>query len=161
MKSPFARGLIFVIITSLLIGGVIFFNRILAVDAFTSEEAQHALYGFWIWRDIQTLDLGAFGYDTQRQMVWPFLHSWFLGLVFLIFAPGYVSARLLSLFFFLAAMILIYLFSNELCDKKSWRVGVFAVLLALTSHLMIEFASLNMIEGLGALLFILSLPFFI
>ena len=53
-------------------------------------------------------------------------------------------------------MILIYLFSNELCDKKSWRVGVLAVLLALTSPLMIEFASLNMIEGLGALLFMLA-----
>jgi len=152
--SLFWKGFIFVLAAVILVGGVVFANRILAGDAFTKEEAQHALYGYWLARDIQTLNLSAFCYDTQRQMVWPFLHSWLLSIFFLIFGTSYVSARLLSLFLFFGTVILIYLLSDKLCDEKGWKVGIVASLMALTSPMMIRFATENMIEALGAFLFI-------
>ncbi|MDD5382779.1 MAG: glycosyltransferase family 39 protein [Candidatus Margulisbacteria bacterium] len=151
--SPFWKGFVFVLIAALLAGGVVFISRVLAGDAFNREEAQHALYGMWLARDIKALDIGSFWYDTQRQMVWPFLHSWVLSFFFLVFGTSYLTARLLSWALFLAAVILIYLISTELCDEKGWRVGIVASLLALTSPIMIRFAAENMIEGLGALLF--------
>ncbi|MEE8637978.1 MAG: hypothetical protein V3T21_02930, partial [Candidatus Margulisiibacteriota bacterium] len=82
--SPFWKGFVFVLAAILLVGGVVFVSRVVAGDTFNQEEAQHALYGLWITRDIQALNWNAFWYDTQRQLVWPFLHSWFLGFFFLI-----------------------------------------------------------------------------
>jgi hypothetical protein len=152
--SVFWKGFIFVLAAVLLVSGVVFVNRIVLGDAFNREEAQHALYSLWLWRDIHAGDWAGFWHDTQRQMVWPFLHSWILSVFFFIFGVSYVSARFLSLVFFLGTIVLIYLLSNKLCDIKGWRVGIVAVLLALTSPIMIRFASENMIEGLGALLFL-------
>lgn len=152
--SWFWKGFIFVLLAAILVSSLVFVNRILAGDAFSRQEAQHALYGVSIWRDISAGDWNNFWYDTGRQMVWPFLQSWLLSVVFFFFGVGYVSARTLSLVFFFASIIFIYLLSNELCDKKGHKVGILAVFLALTSPLMLKFATLNMIENLGALLFL-------
>jgi len=152
--STFTKGLIFVLIAAILAGGFIFVNRILAGDAFSKEEAQHALYGLWLWRDMQALDFGAFWYDTLRQMNWPFLHSWVLSLSFTVFGVSYTAARFLSLIFFLSSVIMLYLLSGTLSKKTGWKIGVLACLLALTSPILVRFASENMLEGLGALLFV-------
>ncbi len=152
--SPFAKGLIFILAVVLLVGGIIFINRILPGDAFSKEEAQHALYGFWLWRDVRALDWNSFWYDTGRQLIWPFLHSWILTVFFLIFGVGYVSARSLSLLFFVLSVLLVYVFSSRLSEKSGWKIGIVSCLLMLTSPLMIKFSSLNMLEGLGALLFL-------
>ncbi|MFC1571699.1 ArnT family glycosyltransferase [Candidatus Margulisiibacteriota bacterium] len=152
--SSVQRGLVIVLAATILIGGVIFVNRILAGDAFTYEEAQHALYGMWLTRDVKTLDWGTFWYDTHRQMAWPFLHSWLQSLFFLVFGVGYVSARLLSLVLFMATVVMMYFFSNQVCGKSGWKIGILACALALTSPIMLRFASENMLEGLGAFLFL-------
>ncbi|MDI6731537.1 MAG: glycosyltransferase family 39 protein [Candidatus Margulisbacteria bacterium] len=153
-KSLYFKGLAILIAVVLLIGGLIFVNRILRGDAFSKEEAQHALYGVWLVRDIQALDFGAFFYDTQRQMNWPFLHSWLLSLFFLIFGVSCTTARVLSLLFFLLSIVLIYLISLRFSNRLGQRIGFVAVLLALTSPLMVRYASENMLEGLGAFLFL-------
>lgn len=143
-----------VLIAALLVGGTIFVNWIVRGDAFNKEEAQHALYGMWIWRDLQGLDLKSFWYDTQRQMTWPFLHSWILSLFFLLFGVGYTSARSLSLVFFLGSVVLVYILSNNLSEKHGTKIGILASFLVLTSPLLIRFASQNMLEGLGAFLYL-------
>ncbi|MFH1825889.1 MAG: glycosyltransferase family 39 protein [bacterium] len=153
-KTPFHKGLIFVLIAALLVGGVLLFTRVIGGDAFSREEAQHGLFGLWITRDIQTLDWGNFWYDTQRQMNWPFLHSWILSLFFLIFGAGYTSARLLSLLLFVATIVLMYLLANKLCREKGWQIGILACVLGLTSPMVLRFATENMLEGLGVVLFL-------
>lgn len=153
-QSPFVRGLIVVLAATLIVGGLVFSNRILAGDIFEKEEAQHALYGFWLWRDIQSLDWGSFWHDTERQMFWPFLHSWILSLFFLVFGVSYITARSLSLLFFVLSIIMVYALSNKISEKSGWRIGIISVLLMLTSPLMIKYASLNMLEGLGSFLFL-------
>ncbi|MFC1568239.1 glycosyltransferase family 39 protein [Candidatus Margulisiibacteriota bacterium] len=152
--SPFVTGLIIVLLAALLAGTYIFINRIQAGDAFTWEEASHGLYGVWIWRDINASDWGAFWYDTGRQMVWPFLHSWLLAIFFLDFGVSYMSARLLSLVLFLVSVVLVYGIANQLSERSGWKIGIMASALMLTSPLMVSFASENMIEALGALLFL-------
>lgn len=154
--APYSKGLIIVLLLLIISGGLILINRIFLGDAFNREEALHAIYSLWVTRDLKALDFGALWYDTQRQMVWPFLHSWLQGILFLFLGVSYVSARLLSWFFFFGIIILIYLFSNQLCTNKGPKVGVIAVILALTSPIMIQFACENMIEGLGAFLFLLT-----
>lgn len=161
MKKSLARwGLIGFLLLVILATGLIFFNRILPGDAFTKEEAQHALYGYWLVRDVQTLNWHGFWYDTNRQMVWPFLHSWFQAVFFLIFGIGYVSARALSLVLFLSTLYLMYSLSIRLGDKLGHRIGLVSVALALTSPLMIRFASENMLEALGAFLFLASANYY-
>jgi len=155
-KSPFARGLTFVLVAILVVTGIIFVNRILLGDAFSKEEAQHALYGLWILKDIQSLDLVSFWYDTQRQMVWPFLHSWVLSFFFLFFGAGYSAARLLSLLLYMASVFMVYVLSTHLSQKTGYKIGIVAAALALTSPMMIHYASSNMLEGLGAFLFLAS-----
>lgn len=145
-----------VIVAAILVGGIVFANRILAGDAFSKEEAQHALYSFWLWKDMRALDWGNFWYDTNRQMFWPFFHSWLLSGFFLVFGVSYISARSLSLLFFLASVVYIYLISDKLSEKNGWKIGVLAALLALFSPMMIDYSSLNMLESLGALLFLVS-----
>lgn len=152
--SFFWKGFIFTLAAILLVGGFIFVNRIVVGDSFNQEEAQHALYGLWLWRDIQTLNWDGFWYDTQRQLFWPFLHSWFLSFFFLIFGVGYGTARLMSLVIFVFSIILIYLLSSKMSKRAGPKIGMLSVVLALTSPLMLRFATENMLEGLGALLFL-------
>lgn len=154
-RSPLVRGLVFVLAAILVVSGIIFINRIVLGDAFTKEEAQHAVYGLWILRDIQSLNIVNFWYDTQRQMVWPFLHSWILSLFFLIFGASYTTARFLSLLFFMASVLMTYFLSVHLSEKTGYKIGVAAAALALTSPLMIHYSAANMLEGMGAFLFLL------
>jgi len=152
--SFFWKGFVFLLVLILLGGGIIFSNQILAGDAFNREEASHALYALWIQRDMQAEDWESFWYDTQRQMVWPFLHSWVLAVFFLIFGVGYTSARLLSLLFFIFSLLLIYLITNRMSEKDGPKIGILAVILALTSPLLLRYAAQNTLESMGALLFL-------
>ncbi len=153
-KSSFERGLVIVLVAAIIVGAILFFTQILSADAFTKEEAQHGLYGLWIYKDINALDAKAFLYDTSRQLVWPFLHSWILGIVFFTFGPSTVVARLLSLAMFLGIAVFMYLLSAHFSHKIGQKPGVTAALLALSSPLLIRFGTANMLEALGALLFL-------
>ncbi len=149
----FQKGLIVVLAAFILLGGVLFVNRVLPGDAFSKEEAQHALYGLSIWKDIKTLDWSGFWYDTQRQMYWPFLHSWGQALFFFLFGVSFVSARLLSFVLFLATLILLYDVSVRFSEKSGWKIGVLACLLMLASPLTLKFAAMNTLETLGGFIF--------
>lgn len=140
---------------AIIIAGVlIFVFRILFGDAFGKEEAQHGLYGLWIWRDLVALDFRAFLYDTQRQMLWPFLHSWLTAIFFFTFGPNIIAARLLSLFLFMITLVLMYLLMAHYAHDYGEKPGILAVGLALTSPLMVSYASQSMLESLGAFLFL-------
>jgi hypothetical protein len=158
--SSFQKGLVIVLVAMLFLGGVIFVNHIWRGDAFNKEEAQHALYGLWLTKDLKSLDLRSFWFDTQRQMFWPFLHSWVLSLFFLVFGINYVAARLMSLLFFFATLILMYLIATKFSEKSGWKIGMLSALLALTSPIMVRYAAENTLESLGALIFMASYYFY-
>ena len=122
-------------------------------DAFSKEEAQHALYSLWLYKDIRALDWSGFWYDTNRQVFWPFFHSWAGALFFLCFGVSYVSARCLSFLLFFATLLLMYAAGTRFSGKLGWKIGALAVLLALTSPIMLHFAVENTLEGLGAFIF--------
>ncbi|MDD5593234.1 MAG: glycosyltransferase family 39 protein, partial [Candidatus Margulisbacteria bacterium] len=152
--TNFQKGLIIVLVAFFLLGGLLFITRLLMADSFSKEEAQHALYGLWLYKDLKSFDLASFWYDTNRQVYWPFFHSWIQSLFFLVLGVNYFSARLLSFLIFFATLILMYVACAQFSQKSGWKVGVLAVLLALTSPIMLKYAALNTLEGLGALIFI-------
>ncbi len=158
--STFQKGLLLVLIFFLLAGGILFVTRILMGDSFNKEEAQHAINALWIARDLRSLDLGAFWYDTQRQLYWPFLHSWLLSIFFLVLGASYLTARFFSLFLLLATVILMYLISSRLSKNFGWKIGVLSAFLALTSPMVIKYSTLNTLESLGALIFLGSYYFY-
>ncbi|MBN3032574.1 MAG: glycosyltransferase family 39 protein [Candidatus Saganbacteria bacterium] len=151
--SDFQKGLLIVLIAFFCLGGLLFTTRLLMADAFSKEEAQHALYSLWLYKDIRAFDWGGFWYDTNRQVVWPFFHSWLGALFFLIFGVGYLPARLLSFLLFFATLLLMYAACCRFSEKLGWKIGALAALLALTSPLMLRFAVMNTLESLGAFLF--------
>jgi hypothetical protein len=152
--SSFQKGLLLVLFFIFLFGGILFVNQVWLGDAFNKEEAQHALYGLWLHKDLKALDFGSFWYDTERQMFWPFLHSWLLSLFFLLLGPSFFSARLLSLIIFFATLILMYLAACRFSEKSGWKIGALSVALAFASPIMLRFAVENTLEGLGALMFL-------
>lgn len=152
--TSWQKGLVAVLLLLFLGGSILFVTQVLGGDSFNREEAQHALYALWINKDIRAVDPGAFWYDTQRQMFWPFLHSWVLALGYLILGVSYVSTRFLSLAIFLGTLLLMYFAALRFSDKRGPQIGVLAVVLALTSPLMLRYATQNTLEGLGALIFL-------
>lgn len=158
--SLFQKGLLVVVALTIFFGSILFVTHILNGDAFTKEEAQHAVYSLWLFKDLRGFDLGAFGYDTQRQMYWPFLHSWVQSAFFLLFGPSIISARSLSLLLYAITLILIYAVATRFCDRHGRKVGMLSVVLALTSPMMIRYATENTLEGLGALVFMLSFYYY-
>jgi len=152
--SSFQKGLLVAFAGIFVLLSLLFINGIFLGDAFSKEEAQHAIYGLWLYKDIHAFDLGAFWYDTQRQMFWPFLHSWFLSLSFLFFGVSFASARFLSYVIFLLTLFLMYQSSVKLSGKSGWKIGLLAVYMALSSPIMINYATKNTLEGLGALIFL-------
>ncbi|MCU0640741.1 MAG: glycosyltransferase family 39 protein [Candidatus Margulisbacteria bacterium] len=159
--TDFQRGMIIVLAAFIVLGGALFVNRVVLGDAFGKEEAQHALYGLSITKDVRALDWHGFWYDTQRQMFWPFLHSWALSLFFFCFGVSYFSARFLSFTLLAITLLMTYVVSVKFCDRQGWRIGVVAVLLALTSPLMARFGTENTLEGLGAMIFMTAFYFYI
>src|SRR3990167_4206040 len=121
--TPFNKGLAVILLAFIFLGGAVFINRVVLGDAFNREEAQHALYGLWLCKDVRALDFGAFWYDTQRQMFWPFLHSWILSAFFFFFGISFFTARLLSFVIFFAVLFYMYLIANELHEKSGWKIG--------------------------------------
>jgi hypothetical protein len=152
--SAFQKGLLITLILFIFLGGTLLVTRLIMADAFSKEEAQHALYGLHLYKDIRALDWGAFWYDTNRQVFWPFFHSWIQALFFLVLGVSAFSARFLSFVIFFATLIMIYAVCARFSQKSGWQIGLIAVTMALTSPMMTRYAVENGLEGLGALIFL-------
>ncbi len=151
--SNFQKGMIISLIAVFCLGGILFVTRLLLADAFSKEEAQHALYSLWLYKDLKALDFGGFWYDTNRQVFWPFFQSWAGALFFLVFGVNFFAARFLSFLCFAATLFLMYLACARFSERSGWKVGSLAVLMALTSPVMLRYSVANGLESLGALLF--------
>ncbi len=126
-------------------------------DVFYWDESHHAFYGLLIFDDLKSLNWDKFWIDTGKQTLWCFLHSWFLGIWFLLFGMSFSSARAMSLFFFFGSIILTYLIAIRINREKGWIIGIIASILMILSPIILDMASACMIEALSvffALLFV-------
>ncbi|KPJ69774.1 hypothetical protein AMJ44_02370 [candidate division WOR-1 bacterium DG_54_3] len=150
-------GFIVVILLGLIASGFAFSYLLLPRDVFFWDESHHALYGLNIHRDLSNFDWVSFWVDTNHQGYWPFLHSWFLGLTFLIFGVSYDTARLLSLFFFYGSIIVIYLISLNMDRKRGWLIGIISSGFFILSPVVLNFGTNCMLEMMGICISLLAI----
>ncbi len=105
-----------------------------------------------IWHDIRHFDFLHFWRHTNYQVVWPFLHSWITGMVFVFFGPSLAAARLVSLFAFIGTAFLILAWFGKRRDSYSWAGGITAWLLFTMSPIVIQHAVGIMSELFGLFL---------
>ena len=53
--TSFQKGLLVALLAVFVFLSIIFINGILLGDAFTKEEAQHAIYGLWLYKEAEFL----------------------------------------------------------------------------------------------------------
>ena len=121
------------------------------------DEAFHSLKGLLIADDLRNADWVSLLYDSYRQVYFPPLYSLLTGLTFLILPANTVTAVVFSLFMFLLTGVLIYLAALELDDKSGDWIAIIAAVLFLTSPVLIEYASMAMIEAAGLCMLTLTL----
>ncbi len=150
---------VFVLIV-LLVGWGILVRLILPSGPFMWDEAAHALKGLVIAEDIGHADWLSLLYDSYRQVYWPPVHSWFLGISFLFAGTTTVVARLVSLIAFVAGAFAIYEAALQTDRQIGALAGIIAGMLFLTSPGMISLAAQSMLEMLGLFFFILGILIF-
>ena len=92
-----AWGLAVVLALALAVSWVIFERVIRVGDLLAWDEAFHSLWGLLIADDLLHARFVSILVDTNRQVYWPPLHSWYLALLFVVFGPSTVLARSSSL----------------------------------------------------------------
>lgn len=137
-----------------------YFFLLIPQAPFFWDESHHAMFGMMIERSIKQADVNAVFENTNRQIYWPFLHSWFLGVAFLIAGEQIIIARTVSLIFFFFSIILIFSLGKKLNPECGYWVGFISVLILVTSPLVLFYSTTCMIEPLGLLLTLLILNFY-
>ncbi len=121
------------------------------------DEWERCAWASNIWYDLLHFDIVLFWNHTNTQVVWPFLHSWVTGILFVLFGPTLETARLVSLLsLFGSALILLYFFLKR-ADPFDWIAGIVAWILFSTSPLIIQHAASVMSELPGLFLVLLVL----
>ena len=88
--------------------------RIRVGDLLGFDEAYHSLWGLLIADDLLHARFVSILVDTNRQVLWPPLHSWYLALLFIVFGPSAVVARSSSLLAFVATAVIVYFTGRRL-----------------------------------------------
>jgi hypothetical protein len=125
------------------------------------DEFERCAWASHIWHGIRHFDLFHLWKNTNAQMVWPPLHSWMTGVLFVIFGPSLASARLLSLLAFWGSGLLIVYWFVRRRDYASCLGGAAAWSLFASAPIVVQQAVGVMSEGVGlflALLVLASLP---
>jgi hypothetical protein len=133
----------------LFVGFRIYRDIVVLRNTLIYDEAFHSLKGLLIADDLRNADWVSLLYDSYRQVYFPPLYSLFTGFTFLILPANTVTAVIFSLFMFLLTGVLIFLAASELDDKSGDWVAIIAAVLFLTSPVLIEYASMAMIEAAG------------
>jgi 4-amino-4-deoxy-L-arabinose transferase-like glycosyltransferase len=120
------------------------------------DEAAHALKGLLIAEDLKRGDWAGFLYDSYRQVYWPPLLSWFVGVALLVASPSIVTARLVSLGVFLLSAFFLYLAGLQMERERGELIAVVAVVLFLTNQAIVGHAAEVMLEIYGILFLILT-----
>ncbi len=108
-----------------------------------------------IWYDLRHFDFVLFWNHTNSQVVWPFLHSWFTGVLFVLFGPTLEIARLVTLISFFGCSLVIFFLFIKRDHPFDWIAGCTAWALFTISPFMIQHAASVMSELPGLFLVLL------
>jgi hypothetical protein len=124
----------------------------------TWDGAEHSLYGLQIYNAATLSDAQAFRTATTSQNLWPFLHSWVLAFAFFITGPSFSTARFLSLVFWIRTLLATMKIAAAASQQQVVRTAMMiALVLYLTSPMMMLYAVQPMLEMQGAFLTMLTL----
>jgi hypothetical protein len=144
---------------ALVVGWSVFQCIIRPGDAFSWDEAAHSLKGLLIASDLKSGDCLGFLYDTYRQVYWPPLHSWLVGIAFLACEPNMIVARTVTLILFVLSACFIYLAALQFGQRDREAAAAIATTLFLTAPLIVLFSGQAMLEVPGV--FFISLTVFV
>jgi 4-amino-4-deoxy-L-arabinose transferase-like glycosyltransferase len=77
------------------------------------DEAAHALIGLQAAESLGRGDVLAFAFDSYSQVLWPPLHAWVTGAVFLVAGPSRAAARAVSLAGYAALALALFALGRE------------------------------------------------
>jgi 4-amino-4-deoxy-L-arabinose transferase-like glycosyltransferase len=144
------------LLSSLVIGWLIYHHVIVPSGPFEWDEAAHALRGLIIAQDVTQRDWVGFLYDSYRQVYWPPAHSWLTGIAFVSVGASVVAARLVSLVIFLIAAWVLYLAALQITGKHREIAALTAAGLFLTCPALVAYAGQSMLEIPGLLCVIVA-----
>ncbi len=121
------------------------------------DEYERCAWASHIWYDLRHFDLMHFWKHTNAQVVWPFLHSWLTGALFVLFKPSLASARLLSLGAHLGIALMILAWFIRRKSPWAWPGAVTAWALYTTSPIAVQHAVSMMSEMFGLFLVLAAL----
>jgi len=114
MRTAAARGSLGLLIVVVVLASVaVYRTHVVLLPPFQADETGHALPAARMAIDLRHGDLAAFVEDTQREMLWPFVHPWYLTVFFLVFGTSTEVARASSLVAFGIATVLAWLLARE------------------------------------------------
>lgn len=120
MKTAGARVSLGLLILVVVLASVAAYrSHVVLLPPFQADETGHALPAARMAIDLRHGDLAAFVEDTQREMLWPFLHPWYVTLFFLAFGTSTEVGRASSLAAFGLATVLSFLLTREVCSKEA------------------------------------------
>jgi 4-amino-4-deoxy-L-arabinose transferase-like glycosyltransferase len=90
---------------------------------FQADEAGHALPAARMAIDLRLHDVATFVRDTQREMIWPFVHAWYVTLFFLALGTTTETARVSSLVAFALAVLLAFALTREVWRSREDEPG--------------------------------------
>ena len=143
-----------------IVGWAVYNYMILPSGLLAWDQAAHTVIGSLIAQDIIDGNWLAFFYDLYRQVYWPPVHPWLLGIALAVGGNTPVVARSLSLFLYLGSALLLYLSASRLGAERGYRVAFIATVLFLTSPGLLPFAGQVMLEMTAVFFLILSLLLF-
>lgn len=124
----------------------------------TWDGAEHSLYGLQTYNAVMLRNAQAFRTATTSQNLWPFLHSWVLAFAFFLTGPSFSTARFLSLIFWIGTLLTTMKMAAAASQQKAVRSAMMtALVLFLTSPMMMLYAVQPMLEMQGAFLTMLTL----
>ena len=140
-----------VVAASLAAGGLVFVNLVLAHRPPGWDEAAHALQGALIAHDLREGDLLSLLFDTYRQIYWPPLHSWLIGIPFVVTGPNLEVARSVSVVAFVLLAPTLFLVARTIEPAHDSLAGSLTAGLVLTSPGIVTLAAGAMLELPGLL----------
>lgn len=135
-----------VVAASLAVGGLVFVDLVLAHRPPGWDEAAHALQGALIAHDIREGDLLSLLFDTYRQIYWPPLHSWLIGIPFLVTGPDLEVARSVSVVAFVLLAPTLFLVARTIEPAHDSLAGSLTAGLVLTCPGIVALAAAAMLE---------------
>lgn len=148
-----------VMCTAVFAGWLIYTQLLVGRGPFYWDESLHAMQGVLFAHSIEQGNWLAFLFDSYRQVLYPPLYAWLIGLSFLVMGHSIQTACLVSLVGFVLTVPVLYASTYYLREDNQAIAGGIASILFLGAPILISFTTQVMTEIIG--LFFLSVTILI